>query len=293
MTEVLAARTVPAPRSGGGLRRFVLVVVSLVVWAAGLSCFGAGLSPSPDVPSDWTVSAALFGLSAVLLALPIVTIMLPARRLVRRHLTAVLQVAADHPAPQLPPFETWARPSRMFRRLMVSSYSYTALPLLLLIGSAIAFGLFLDEPGAGIVFAVLALIPLFFTVVTITLPSRVSRGVRAGLDAGQVVPIRIDSRINQTMSLGGAYMSWFDGVLPDGQHVVLRTPMHFTWSADARGVVDSPDLVMVMGRAGHQGLLLVPSRPEDAVWLLGPVPLVRVPRSVQKGFAADVAAAGP
>lgn len=288
MTEVLAAHTVPAPRSGGGPRRFVLVIASLVVWAAGLVCFGAGLSPSPDQPSDWTVSAALFGLSALLLALPIVAIMLPARRLVRRHVSVVLRVAADHPAPQLPPFESWAGPARMFRRLMVSSYSYTALPLLLLVGSAIAFGLFLGEPGAGVVFAVLALIPLFFTVVTMTLPGRLSDGVRAGLEAGQVVAVRVDSRLDQKMVVGGAFMSWFDAILPDGQHVTLRTPTHFTWAADERGVVDSPELVMVMGRAGHQGLLLLPSRPEDAVWLLGPVPLVRVPRSVQKAFAANV-----
>ena len=290
MTEVLAASTVSPPLHGGAVRRLVLVVVTLASWTASLVFLGAVFSSSSDEPTGWSLRAALLGLTGFFLALPFVVIVLPARRRVLRQLSAVLQVAAAHPAPELPPFTTWAGPSRMFRRLMVSSYSYTAIPLLLLVGSAVAFGLFLGEPGAGGVFALLALIPLFFTVATVLLPRRLSAGVQAGWEAGQVVPVRIDSRIDQKLVVSDASMSWFDGVLPDGQHVLLRTPMHFSWAADARGVVDAPDLVLVMGRGGHQGLLLLPSRPEDAVWLLGPVPLVRAPRSVQRAFAARAAA---
>ena len=287
MTDVRAARTVLPPHAGGAFRRFVLVGLTVASWAGSLVFLGTVISPGPDEPTDWTVRAAELGLAFLFLALPELVFVWPARRRIQRQLSAVLAVAAEHPAPELPPFESWAGPSRMFRRLMVSSYSYTAIPLLLLVGSAIAFGLFLGEPGAGLVFGLLALIPMFFTAATIDLPRRLSQGVRNGLAAGQVVPLRVGGRIDQKMVMNDATMSWFDGVLPDGQHITLRTPRHFSWAGDARGAVDAPDLVLVMGRGAHQGLLLPPGRPEDAVWLLGPVPLVRVPRAVQRAFSEE------
>lgn len=290
MTQVLVPRTLPAPRHGGMGRRFVLVVLSISIWAGSLAFIGTGISPGVGEPTetDWRSQAFLLVVGALLLALPLLVITLPAQKRVRRLLEAVLAVAAEHPRPELPPFETWAAPNRMFQRLRVTCFTCTSIPLLLLMGSAIAFGLFLEEPVAGVVFAVLGLIPLFFAVVTFTLPSRLRDGVRAGLAAGQVVALRVNSRVDQNLVLNAAYMSWFDGILPDGQHITLRTPRHFAYAADARGVIDSSDLVLVMGKGGHQGLVLAPSRPEDAVWLLGPVPLVRVPRSVQKAFAGDL-----
>jgi hypothetical protein len=269
------------------VRRFVLLGVSVLTWAAALFCFGTGTSPGLGEPTETQTSirVAFVVLGALLVVLPVLVLALPADRRVRRLLAAVLVVAGAHPRPELPPFESWSGPERMFRRLQWSCYSYIAIPLLLLIGSAVAFGFFLSEPVAGLVFAGLALIPLLFAVATLTIPRRLRSGVRAGLEAGQVVALKVNSRIDRKMVLNDASMSWFDCILPDGQHVTVRTPLHFAWAADARGVVDAPDLVLVMGKSGHQGLLLVPGRPEDAVWLLGPVPLVRVPRSVQRAFA--------
>lgn len=284
VTGVVVTRTVPAPRPGGAVRRFVLLTLRVVSWAASLVFLSAAISPSIDQPTGAAPRLALVALSAVLLALPVVVLVLASRRRVERFLAAVLSVTAGQPTRQLPPYDAWGGPRPMFRRLMVSSYSYTAIPLLLLAGSAVTFGMFLAEPGAGGAFAGLAVVPMSFVLVTYSLPTRLTDGVRAGLEAGQVVPVRIDTRVDQKVLLGDAFMSWFDAILPDGQHVVLRTPVHDSWAADARGVVESPDLLLVVGRDGHQGLLLLPSRPADAVWLLGPVPQTRVPRSVLKAF---------
>jgi hypothetical protein len=266
----------------------VLLGASVLTWTASLFCFGTATSPGLGEPTETqtSVRAALLVLGVFLVLLPLLVLALPADRRVRRLVGVVLAVAADRPRPELPPFETWNGPDRMFRRLQWSCYSYVAIPLLMLFGSAVAFGFVLGEPVAGLVFAGLGLIPLFFAVATFTLPRRLRDGVRAGLEAGQVVALRIESRLDRKMIFNDAFMSWFDGVLPDGQHITVRTPLHFAWAADARGVIDAPDLVLVIGKGGHQGLLLAAGRPEDAVWLLGPVPLVRVPRSVQRAFAA-------
>ncbi|MCW2598806.1 MAG: hypothetical protein JWM02_635 [Frankiales bacterium] len=267
----------------------MLRTTAVVIWGCALFSFGTGISPGLGEPTETqtSVRAGFLVLGVLLVALPLLLIALPATRRVRRLLDAVLAVAAEHPTPEVPPFETWAGPERMFRRLQLSCYTYVAIPLLLLLGSAIAFGFFLGEPVAAVVSAILALIPLFFAVVTSTVPGRLRQGVRAGLEAGQLLALRVDSRVDQKLLLTDAYMSWFDGILPDGQHVTLRTPTHFAWVGDARHVVDDPDLVLVMGTGGHQGLLLAPRRPEDAVWLLGPVPLVRVPRAVLRAFSTD------
>ena len=286
MTEVLTVPTVPAARPGGAVRRFALVGTSVVAWVAALFCFGTVGSPGVGEPKEtgWRAVALLLA-GVALVALPLLLITLPALRRVRRLFDVVLAVAAGYPRPELPPFETWAGPERMFRRLQWSAYSYVAIPLLLLVGFSVA-GFVLAEPVAGVVFLVLSLIPLLFAVVAVTLPRLLRAGVRAGLEAGQVVALRVAGRVDKKRLLNDACLSWFDGVLPDGQHVTVRTPLHYAWAGDARGVVDAPDLVLVLGRGGYQGLLLSPGRPEDAVWLLGPVPLVRVPRSVQKAFAA-------
>ena len=42
--------------------------------------------------------------------------------------------------------------------------------------------------------------------------------------------------------------------------------------------------MLVIGQGGHQGALIVPDRPQDVVWLHGPVPQVRVPRDVVRAF---------
>ena len=289
MTQVVTT-TLPPVRSGGGLRRLVVAVASLAVWSLALLFLGSTVSPDFTQPTNnaWTVRVPLGLVGLLLVAMPGLVVALPTQRRMRRMVAAVLGTSQGAPAPVLPAVVTWAGPEKMFRRMRWTSYTWVSLPLLLLEGSAVAFGLFLGEPGAGLAFGALGLIPLFFLVVTFTLPRRVKAGVEAGLAAGQVVPVRIDSRIDQKLVLNDAFQSWFDAVLPDGQRVVLRTPRHFTWCSDARGVVESPDLVMVIGKDGHHGVVLVPGRPDDAVWLLGPVPQVRVPSSVQRAFAGDL-----
>lgn len=292
MTTLARTATVPAPRRGGAARRLLVGVAWVVGWAAAAFCLGTGVLPQLDgVPTPAADRVVFVVLGLVLAVLPVLLVWLPERRRVRRAVEAILVVAAQEPAPDLPPVQTWAGPERMFRRLQWSSYSYVAIPLLLLVGGAVAFGLLLDEPVAGGVSALLALVPVAFTVATATLPRRLRTGVRAGVEAGQVVRVAVAHRIDQKLVLNEAFQSWFDASLPDGQRLVLRTPLHFTWAADARGVVDSPDLVLVLGKGGRQGLLLVPARPQDAVWLLGPVPQVRVPRPVQRAFAQEALSA--
>lgn len=287
MTSALTATTLPRLRAGGSLRRFVLGALSVLTWAAALFFLAGALSPGLGEPNetDAVVRAAFVGLFLVLTALPVL-LSLPTRRQVRRWVDAVLAAAEGAPRPVLPPFEQWAGPERVFRRLRVVSGTWVAIPLLLLVGSAVAFGLFLGEPVAGVVFAGLALVPGFFGWVTLTLPARLRRGVQDGLELGQVVPVTRAGQVDWKLVLNDSFLTWFALTLPDGQQLVVRTPLHFSWDAEARGVLDTPDLVLVIGRGGHQGLLLAPSRPQDAVWLLGPVPLVRVPRGIQRALAS-------
>lgn len=289
MTQAVTT-TLPPVRSGGGLRRLVVAVASLAVWSLALLFLGSTVSPDLAQPTNdaWTLRVPLLLVGLLLVAAPVLVVALPTQRRMRRMVAAVLGTSQGAPRPVLPAVATWGGPEKMFRRMRWTSYTWVSLPLLLLDGSAVAFGLFLGEPGAGLAFGVLGLIPLFFLVLTLTLPRRLWAGVEAGLAAGQVVPLRIDSRIDQKLVLNDAFQSWFDAVLPDGQRLVLRTPRHFTWCSDARGVVESPDLVMVIGKDGHHGVVLAPGRPDDAVWLLGPVPQVRVPSSVQRAFAGDL-----
>lgn len=264
----------------------MLLAASVLTWSVALFLVGAGVAPDvTDVdgaPLEPEVRATFLALGAAISALPALLIALPAQRRVRHLVAAVL--AVPHQVPPLPDPATWGGPERMFRRLQWSSYSYVAIPLVLLAVGAVAFGLFLGEPVAGVVFAALGTIPLFFGVVTWTLPGRLRSGVAAGVAAGQVLPVRVVSRLDQKMLLTDAYQTWFHVELADGQCVTVRTPLHFSWAGEARGVTDADDLVLVLGRGGHQGLLLSASRPQDPVWLLGPVPLTRVPRAIQAAF---------
>lgn len=285
VTKVVGTE-LPALATGGGLRRLVLSLVTVATWSFAGVLLGAGIAPGGDEPLSASARVALVVAGLVVLALPVLLLYLPARRRSRRMVDAVLDAAAAHPPPELPAFDTWAGPERMFRRLFVSSLSYLAIPLLLLVGWSVACAVFLDEGGAALVFAAMSLIPLLFLVVTVRMAHRMRSGVSAGLVAGQLVRVSVDSRIDQKMVINDAFQSWFDARLPDGQHVVVRTPLHFTWAAEARGVLDDPDLVLVIGRGGHQGVLLAPSRPEDAVWLLGPVPVVRAGRGVQRALSS-------
>ncbi len=289
MTQAVTT-ALPPVRSGGGLRLVALTVASLTVWSLSLLLLGTSVSPdfAQSGGDAWDVRVASGLLGLLLAALPALVVAVPAHRRARRMVAAVLAGTAGAPRPTLPPFATWGGPEKMFRRLRWTAYTWVSLPLVLLEGAAVTFGLFLGEPGAGLAFAILGLIPLFFLVATLRLPHRLRTCVGEGLADGQVLALRVDSRVDQKLVLNNAFQSWFDAVLPDGQRLVLRTPRHFTWCSDARGVVESPDLVMVIGKDGHQGVLLVPGRPEDAVWLLGPVPQVRVPASVRRAFAEDL-----
>jgi hypothetical protein len=284
---VTQATNLPAVRRGGSLRRFWVLLVSVATWFGALLLLGTGISPGLGEPTEteWGLRVLLVAAGLAVATLPVLVFALPARRRARSFVAAV--TAGRPEVPALPAFETWAGPQPMFQRLQLTSYTVLAPPLLLLAGSAV-YGFVLAEPVAGVVFTVLALIPWGFAVVTWRLPRRVRANVAAGLALGQVVPVRVERRIDQRKTVGDSFHSWFDAVLPDGQHLTLRTPVHHVWAADARGVVDAADLVLVMGEDGHQGLLLSPCRPQDPVWLLGPVPLTRVPRRVHQDFTGEL-----
>ena len=285
MTSLVRTTTLPAPRAGGALRRFLLTGSSVAVWAVAVLLLSAGFVPELDGDeSELSIRITFLVLGVVVAALPVLLLWLPHRRLVTRLVAAVLSV--ETPRPELPPVCEWAGPQRMFQRLRWTSYTVVLIPLLTLVVSAVSYGMFLDEDAAAIVSLVFCTVPLAFLAVTATTTRRIVAGVQAGLDAGQVVPVCVRRRIDQPRAINPAGQSWFEAILPDGQQALLRTPVHFTWTAEARGVLDAPDLVLVIGRGGHQGALLVPARPEDAVWLLGPVPQVRVPRDVLRAFAA-------
>lgn len=261
--------------------------VSAAVWIGALICLEAGVDPGLRQPQGVGISIrlALIAAGMVLAAVPYVAFAWPEQRRAQRLMQAVLATATVTPV--LPPFEQWGAPNSMFRKLRTVAFTTTVIPLVVLIGAAVTFGLFLAEPVAGLVFLALAAVPGAFFWATLTLPSRLRRGVRAGFEAGQCVGVRIDSHITLRPSIDPSSLSWFDAVLPDGQHLVLRTPAHSSWRGTPRGVLDDPHLVLVIGRGAHQGLLIAPSRPAEPVWLRGPVPMARVPRSIQCGFAAD------
>ncbi len=287
VTEVIADTGLHEPRAGGGLRRALLTAGSVVTWVVALSLLGAGIAPGGEVPTEPSIRLALAALGVVLAAAPIALLHLPARRRVRRQVTAVLLAAQSHPVPALPAPEGWSSPLPMFKRLWVSSLTYVSIPLLLLLGWSGACALFLREGEAAVAFGIAALVPAGFLVITLGLTRRLVSGVQSGLAAGQVVPLTVHRRIDLKTAVSDAVQSWFEAALPDGQRVLLRTPRHYSWAGDARGVLEDPDLVLIIGEGGHQGVVLAPSRPEDAVWLLGPVPAGRAPRSVLRAFAAD------
>ena len=285
MTQARPA-TLPAALTGSGVRRFVVSTASAALWVGALVCLGAGVDPGLGQSEGINLSIrVLLILSGIALAaLPYVAFCWPDQRRAQRMVQAVLATVTDPPA--LPPFAEWGAPNAMFRKMRTVAFTTTVIPLVVLIGAAVTFA-FLAEPVAGVVLAALALVPAAFLWATLTLPSRLRLGVRAGLEAGQCVGIRIDSHITLRPSIDPSSLSWFDAVLPDGQHLVLRTPAHSSWRGTPRGVLDDPDLVLVIGSGAHQGLLIAPSRPAEVVWLRGPVPMARVPRLIQKGFAAD------
>ncbi|MFN2538529.1 MAG: hypothetical protein ABR549_10320 [Mycobacteriales bacterium] len=284
MTSPLVRRsTLPAVRQGGPLRRFLVASTSAVVWTASVLLLSAGFVPELDGDeSEVSIRITFLVLGVAVGALPVVLVWLPHRRLVLDLVEGVL--AVETPRPVLPPVAGWVGPDRMFQRLRWTSYTLVLVPLITLLVVA-AYGMYLDEDAAGLVALVFCSVPLTFLVVTVKLPNRCVEGVQAGVDAGQVVPVCVPRRLDRGMLFSSACQSWFETRLPDGQLVLLRTPTHFAWAADARGVIDSPELVLVVGRGGHQGALLVPTRPEHAVWLLGPVPQVRAPREVLRAFA--------
>jgi hypothetical protein len=283
VTSLARASTLPALRHGGTARRLVVSAGCLVVWTGSVLLLSAGFVPELDGDeSQLSIRILFLVLGFLVAALPVLVVWLPERRQVQRALDAVL--AVETPRPAVPPVRDWAGPARMFQRLRWTSCTVVLIPLLTLVVAAVCYGLFLDEDAAALVSLAFAVVPLAFLVVTATLPRRLVNGVQAGLDAGQVVPVRVPRRIDQPLVLTSANRSWFETRLPDGQQVLLRTPAHFSWASDPRGVVESPDLVLVIGLGGHQGALLLPSQPQNAVWLLGPVPQVRVPRDVLRAF---------
>lgn len=274
----------PAVRHGSSLRRLVLSAALTVVWVAAVLLLSAGFAPQLDgSETELSIRITFLILGVLVAALPVVVVWLPHRRLVTQLVQAVL--AVETPRPPVPPVSAWVGPQQVFQRLRWTAYTLVLIPLLTLLFSAASFWMYLDEDAAATVALVFSAVPLAFLLVTMMTPRRIVRGVQAGIDAGQVIPVRVPRRADRIPLLGSAEQSWFEARLPDGQSVVLRTPARF--AAEARGVLDAADLVLVVGRGGHQGALIAPSRPQDAVWLLGPVPQVRVPQDVLRAFEED------
>lgn len=285
MTEIASTSVVPAVRHGGSVRRFVLAAVTVLVWAAAALLLASGLVPEIDgTETELSIRATYVVLGLLVAGVPVLAFFVPHRRLVKRAVSALL--AVERVPPEVPPVDAWQGPQRMFQRLRWGAYSAVAVPLVCLAISAVVYGAVLDDEAGLLVSIVFCAPPLLGLAVTATTTHRQLASVEAGLARGQVVPVRVARRVDQKQLVNEAYQSWFEAQLPDGQVVLLRTPFHFTWAADARGVVEATDLVLVVGRGGHQGALLVPSRPEDAVWLIGPVPQVRAPRGILKAFAS-------
>lgn len=286
MTRHDRATTLPAVRRGGALRRLLVLSACVVVWFLALVFLGAGISPGLGEPTEreWGLRILLVAAGLAVAAVPVLAFLVPAQRRVRHQVEVLLAGHRTHLV--LPPYDTWGGPERIFQRLQLTSYTVIATPLLLLLGSAVTFGFVLFEPVGALVFLGLAGIPFLFLLATWRLPARLRDSVGQGLASGQVVSLKVVRRVDRRTPLGDSFMTWFDAVLEDGQHLLLRTPTHHSWAADARGVADAEDLVLVIGKDGHQGLLLSPSRPADAVWLLGPVPLTRAPQRVLQDFEA-------
>lgn len=274
---------VPAPAFGGALRRAVLLTGTALCWGTAWVLLDAALPP--DEGEQWPLRLALCLLAALLVLAPVALFAVPAARRVQRCADALLAVADAHPAPELPPYRLWAGPEPMFRRMVLTGGSCAALPLLLLLGGALAFGLFLGEPTAAVTFALLAVLPALALVLVIQFPRWSAGQLEDGLAAGQQLPVRVGRRIDEGRLIGQSIRTWFDAELPDGQRVVLRTPLRFGWAGDVRRLVGAPDLVLAVAGRGWGGVLLSPSDPAAAVWLLGPVPLARVPRWVTHSFA--------
>lgn len=286
MTGIVRTAALPDLRHGGTLRRIVVSAGSVLVWAVAAIMLATGLVPEIDgTETELSIRATYLVLGVLVAAAPLVAVYLPQRRLVGRFVAAVLAVPVERP--EVPPVTAWQGPQRMFQRLRWTAYSAVSVPLLCLLISLVLYGIVLDDTAGFLVSLIFLAPPVAGLAVTATTTRRQLASVAAGLAAGQVVPVTVARRIDQKLVINEAFRSWFEARLPDGQQLLLRTPLHFTWATEARGVVDAPDLVLVLGRGGHQGALLVPSRPEDAVWLLGPVPQVRVPRSIIRAFATD------
>ncbi|MCU1602139.1 MAG: hypothetical protein JWO22_2848 [Frankiales bacterium] len=285
MTGTAAPTKLPALKHGGGLRRIVVLAGCATVWGAAVLLLSAGFVPQLAGDETELGIRVTFLLGGLLVAvLPVLALWLPHRRQVARLLDGVL--ATDLAQPQVPPVAAWAHPEVAFQRLRSTAFVLSITPLLTLLILGLGSSMYLDEDASGTVALAFCLVPLAGLVATLTLPTRVLTGVQTGIDRGQVLAVRVPSRVD----LGT--MAWLQAFLPDGRELVLRTPSLSPRAPEPRGVVDSPDVVLVVGAGGHQGALLVPARPEEVVWLHGPVPQVRVPRDVIRAFEELAARTG-
>lgn len=262
-----------------------MVIGCTAVWASAVLLLSAGFVPQLDGnETELGIRVTFLAGGLVVAVLPVLALWLPNRRRVGQLLAAVLPPVGE--TPEVPAVVRWARPDRAFQRLRSSCYVLALIPLLTLLIIGLGCTLWLDEDASGSVALGFCLVPLAGLVATATLSTRVVSGVQAGLDRGQVLPVRVPSRVD----LGSR--SWLQAFLPDGRELLLRTPSLPARAPEARGVLDAPGLVLVVGAGGHQGALLVPARPQDVVWLQGPVPQVRAPRDVVRAFAELGASAG-
>jgi hypothetical protein len=214
------------------VRRIVLAAALTVVWVSAVLLLSAGFVPQLDgSETELSIRITFLILGGLVATLPVVVVWLPHRRLVTQLVQAVL--AVEVPRPQVPPVSAWAGPQPVFQRLRWTAYTLVLIPLLTLLLSAANYWMYLDEDAAATVALVFSAVPLAFLVVTMTTPRRIVRGVQAGIDAGQVVPVRVPRRADRIPLLGSAQQSWFEARLADGQSVVLRTPVRF--AAEARG----------------------------------------------------------
>lgn len=273
----------PAPRTGGAVRRGVLAA------AAGTAVVAAAFVTAPAFdsvdpygrPVTPVSRAGFLAVGGLLLALPYLLVVLPGRRAARRAADAVL---ARPRATSLPPAGSWGGPGPIFRRLVVGASTYAVCGLALLGGAALLCLLVLGEPVAAALAAGLALLPAAGLAASLSVPGRVGRAGRRAAADGRAVPVRVVDRFDQALVGSGSSRSWYVLELVDGARAVVTTPVRYSWRVEPVEGLEA-DTCLVVSEGGRHGVLVPRSRPHTAVWLLGPVPSTRLPRSVQRAIA--------
>lgn len=282
----------PRARQGGGLRRAVVVVLSVVLVLAGVLAAVAGLqgTDGSGEPIGMPAQLTLLAAGALLMSLPVVLVVVPGQARARRASTALL---ARPRTDQLPPFGLWGGPGPAYSRMVAGTATYAGASFVLLFAGSLACLLALDEPVAAALAAGLSLLPLAGLIMVVTLKWRVGRAVERAARAGRAVPVTVVQRQEQRLALNATSRSWYCLELADGGRTAVGTPLRFSWSVEPPGALEDQVSLVVSARGRH-GVLVSRARPQDAVWLLGPVPATRLPRTARALLPAPATGArGP